>query len=210
MHASSVIKVQESVASSLAMNEGVGNEENTTILDFKGNISAITVERVSLSVITYNLLNIFSCILKNGLNLLQREGRYFNVKSGSEGAFIPYIISHILLPIVLLYTGIITSSKSGTEGITASIQLPGSLFNTPNVTASEVGDGLGLVFSFFATSALFPLPNETDSNFEIRSSVIGALLAGVPVVAGLSDPIMITLQLHIDMVGLFLSHDNSN
>ena len=133
------------------------------------------------------------------------------MNSGSEGAFIPYTISHILLPIVLLYTGIIqTSSKSGTEGITASIQLPGTLFNTSNVTASEVGEGLGLVFSFFATSVLFPLPNETDSNFEIRSSVIGALLAGVPVVTGISDTISITFQLHIDNVSLLLSHNDSD
>ena len=101
MHASSVIEVQESVASSLAMNDEVRDEENTTILDFKGNVSAITVERVS--VITFILWNIFSCIQKNGLDLLQREGRYFGVKSGSEGAFTP----HILLPIILLYTGII-------------------------------------------------------------------------------------------------------
>ena len=115
------------------------------------------------------------------------------------------------MPIVLLYTGMIqTLLGSGTGGSTASIQLPGSLFNTPSVTASEVGDGLGLVFSFFTTSLLFPLSNETHSNFEIRSSVIGALLAGVPAGAGLSDLITITLQLHIDKVGLFLSHNNSD
>ena len=50
MHASSVIEVQESVASSLAMNEKIGDEENTTILEFKGNVSAISVERVSLTL----------------------------------------------------------------------------------------------------------------------------------------------------------------
>ena len=64
---------------------------------------------------------------------------------------------------------------------------------------SVVGSGLGLVFSFYNTSILFPLPN--GSNFEIRSSVIGVLLAGVPNITDLEDPVIITLQLHIDRVG---------
>ena len=37
----------ESVASSLAVNEEIGDEESVTVLDFKGNMSAIVVERVN-------------------------------------------------------------------------------------------------------------------------------------------------------------------
>lgn len=38
----------ESVASSLAVNEEIGDEESVTVLDFKDNMSAIVVERVNM------------------------------------------------------------------------------------------------------------------------------------------------------------------
>ena len=82
----------------------------------------------------------------------------------------------------------------------ASIQLPQSLFSTGAVTNSSAGGGVGLVFTFYETPVLFPLPNGTRADLQIRSAVIGALIGGVPNVSNLSDPIVISLQLNIDQV----------
>ena len=44
----SVVEVLENVANSLAVNEGIGTEENVTVLLFEGDTSALLVERVSV------------------------------------------------------------------------------------------------------------------------------------------------------------------
>ena len=84
-----------------------------------------------------------------------------------------------------------------TEQLLASLQLPDSLFSTPTVADSTVGGGVGLVFLFFETAVLFPLPNVTRTDLQIRSSVVGALLGGVTNISNLTDPVIITLPLDI-------------
>ena len=59
MHTCSVIEVLESVASSLAVNEDIGDEERVTVVDFKGDASTITVDRVSVSTKGYTCQGIF-------------------------------------------------------------------------------------------------------------------------------------------------------
>ena len=77
-----------------------------------------------------------------------------------------------------------------------NIVIPGRTF--ANVTAAKTG----AVFSFFSTSALFPLRiNQMDINMEnetfkmIGSSVISAGVAGI-VISNLSEPINITLEIN--------------
>ena len=91
-----------------------------------------------------------------------------------------------------------------TDTFLASIELPGSLFDMVRVTNSSVGGGIGLVFSFFETPVLFPLPNGTRRDIQIRSSVIGALLGGVPSIIDLVNPVNITLQIKITAVSYFM------
>ena len=95
-----------------------------------------------------------------------------------------------------------------TDELLASIQLPGSLFNMDKVTNSNVGGGIGLVFSFFETPVLFPLPNGTQRDVEIRSSIIGALLGGTGSVTDLVDPVIITLEIEISAVSLLIIANN--
>ena len=87
-----------------------------------------------------------------------------------------------------------TSSVMDTDTFLASIELPESLFDMDRVTNSSVGGGIGLVFLIFETPVLFPLPNGTQRDIQIRSSVIGALLGGVPSIIDLVNPIIITLH----------------
>lgn len=133
--------------------------------------------------------------------MLQQEGKRLFATRGSEG--IKIIIMKLKKYEVPFHTGINIGSL--TESVSAAIELPGSLFGDASVTASAVGGGLGLVFSFYDTAVLFPLPHETHSDFEIRTPVIGALLADAPAIAGLADPIIVTLQLEIDAVSFLFS-----
>ena len=88
-----------------------------------------------------------------------------------------------------------------TDGaVLASIRLPESLFSNDRVTNNSVGGGVGLVFSFFETPVLFPLANGTRADLQIRTSVIGALIGGIPTISDLLDPIIINFQLEIDTV----------
>ena len=89
----------------------------------------------------------------------------------------------------------VTVSTTSTEGLLASIALPGSLFEEAAVINSSDGDSVGLVLTFFEDATLFPLPNETPPDLSIQSSVIGALLGGVPIITDLTEPIVITLHL---------------
>ena len=90
-----------------------------------------------------------------------------------------------------------------TDGVLASIQLPESLFSNNRVTNNPVG-GVGLVFSFFETPVLFPLANGTRADLQIRTSVIGTLIGGIPTISDLLDPIIITFQLEINTVSMCL------
>ena len=71
----------------------------------------------------------------------------------------------------------------------ASIALPPSLFAELR-NATETGIG----FTFYETSALFPLPDGSPSNLTIGSQVIGAFVAGQSI-SNLSDPVTIFLRL---------------
>lgn len=89
--------------------------------------------------------------------------------------------------------------SSTSESVIASIQLPASLFSEDSVVNS-VGDGVGLVFTVYERSVLFPLANGSRPTVEIRSSIIGALLGGLPTLGDLPDPIEIHLQIAIGSV----------
>ena len=71
----------------------------------------------------------------------------------------------------------------------ASIALPPSLFAELR-NATETGIG----FTFYETSALFPLPDSSPSNLSVGSHVIGAFVAGQSI-SNLSDPVTIFLRL---------------
>ena len=75
------------------------------------------------------------------------------------------------------------------ENQDASIALPPSLFAELR-NATETGIG----FTFYETSALFPLPEDSPSNLTVGSHVIGAFVAGQNV-SNLSDPVTIFLRL---------------
>lgn len=76
----------------------------------------------------------------------------------------------------------------------ASIQLPPSLFGVVNTSI------VGLVSTFYESDVLFPLADGSRNNTEIRTSVIGVLLSGVPALRDLPDPVEINLLLTIGSV----------
>ena len=89
----------------------------------------------------------------------------------------------------------------------ASLTLPASLFEEGAVLNSGlVGDGVGLVFTAFSSPVLFPLANGTRSTVEIRSSIIGALIGGLPTIRNLSDPVVIFLEISLDNVSWNIGH----
>ena len=69
------------------------------------------------------------------------------------------------------------------------ISLPPSLFDQVFDPASD--EDVGLAFTFYQSSNLFPLANGTGM---IGSSVVGAIVAGKPVL-NLPDPVIIVLPL---------------
>jgi len=71
---------------------------------------------------------------------------------------------------------------------TGSISLPPDLFTT------LLDSNLGLVFTMFNTSVLYPLANETRETFAVASSVVGATVAG-HTVTGLTTNVTIVLKL---------------
>jgi len=71
---------------------------------------------------------------------------------------------------------------------TGSISLPPDLF------ANLSDNNLGLVFTMFNTSVLYPLANETRETFAVASSVVGATVAE-HIVTGLSTNVSIVLKL---------------
>ena len=72
------------------------------------------------------------------------------------------------------------------------ISLPPTLFDQVFDQASN--EDVGLAFTFYESSNLFPLANGTDTGTVIGSSVIGAIVAGKPVL-DLPDPVIIVLPL---------------
>ena len=87
--------------------------------------------------------------------------------------------------LVFIGTG---SAATLPEDQDASIALPPSLFM--RISGSEVG----IVFTFYETATLFPLPDETCNNLTVGSAVIGALVAGHSF-TDLRDPVIILLRL---------------
>ena len=59
---------------------------------------------------------------------------------------------------------------------------------------------VGLVSTFYESDVLFPLADGSPNNTEIRTSVIGVLLSGVPALRDLPDPVEINLLLTIGIV----------
>ena len=101
----------------------------------------------------------------------------------------------------------IMPSTNNSENQIASIQLPASLFEeTAVLNSGVVGDGIGLVFTAYSSPVLFPLANGSRPSVEVRSSIIGALLGGLPVIRNLTDPIVIILEISLDDVSWDGSH----
>ena len=72
------------------------------------------------------------------------------------------------------------------------ISLPPTLFDQVFDPASN--EDVGLAFTFYESSNLFPLANGTGRPAVIGTSVIGAIVAGKPVL-DLIDPVVIVLPL---------------
>ena len=87
------------------------------------------------------------------------------------------------------------------ENRIASIQLPSSLFEQ----VGGANTSIGLVFTLYLEPVLFPLADDTPSNSEIRTPVIGALLGGIPTVENLTQPVTIVLKLQTDEIVNFLT-----
>ena len=76
-----------------------------------------------------------------------------------------------------------------------TLSLPPSLFTDNRISQTKTG----IFFSFYETAVLFPLKNTTENDtIDIGSSVIGATVAGV-VAKNLDDPVMIALQVHLQV-----------
>ena len=73
------------------------------------------------------------------------------------------------------------------------ISLPPSLFDQ-EVDQVASNEDVGLAFTFYESSNLFPLANGIGRNAVIGSSVIGAIVAGKPVL-NLPEPVIIVLPL---------------
>ena len=72
------------------------------------------------------------------------------------------------------------------------ISLPPTLFDQVFDEASN--EDVGLAFTFYESSNLFPLANGTRTDVVVGTSVIGAIVAGKPVL-DLQDPVRIVLPL---------------
>ena len=97
-----------------------------------------------------------------------------------------------------LVIGPSTDITESTEEV-ASINLLESLFMSDGVVNRSLVDSVGLVFTAFERPVLFPLANGSCSRIEIRSSVIGALVAGQTNISNLTHPIVtVTLPLNIN------------
>ena len=81
------------------------------------------------------------------------------------------------------------------------ISLPPTLFDQVFDPASD--EDVGLAFTFYESANLFPLANGTGRPAVIGSSVIGAIVAGKPVL-DLLDPVIIVLPL-LDPVRRYFS-----
>ena len=88
----------------------------------------------------------------------------------------------------------------------ASIILPASLFGRLNTT-----DAVGIAITFYSSSSLFPLPEDSPSNRTIGSPVIGALVGGQNF-SNLSESITISFRLTqpVCMLSFFIMHNASN
>lgn len=100
-----------------------------------------------------------------------------------------------------------TTSMDRNDENVASIQLPNTLFNSDIVKNSTVDDRVGLVFTYFETTALFPLRNGT--RLVNTSSVIGALVGGTPSITDIREPVTVTLRIPTSEVSFFPPHKHT-
>lgn len=87
------------------------------------------------------------------------------------------------------------------------ISLPPTLFD--QVFDPVSNEDVGLAFTFYESANLFPLANGTNSLSVIGSSVIGAIVAGKPVL-DLIDPVVIVLPLQDQVSNLHGSNRLDN
>jgi len=117
--------------------------------------------------------------LKETKEQLVEEGLQFSVYRTDDG---------LLQVITEPSGGEVVNAADISANTTGSISLPPGLFST-------LPDGnLGLVFTMFNTSVLYPLANETRETFAVASSVVGATVAG-HTVTGLTTNVTIVLKL---------------
>lgn len=91
----------------------------------------------------------------------------------------------------------VDTESRGTEVVNAasiSANTTGSISLPPELFATLPDSNLGLVFTMFNTSVLYPLANETRETFAVASTVVGATVAG-HTVTGLSTNVSIVLKL---------------
>ena len=129
---------------------------------------------------------------------LQESGRKFTAYMTSDGSEIslhntctlksPLILLDVITnPWFVIVTGLSTSFAASDQ--IASVQLPPSLFDQ----FGDSEDHIGLVFTVYAEPVLFPLANTTQTRSEIRSPVIGAVVAGAAPIDNLIEPVEIGL-----------------
>ena len=103
-------------------------------------------------------------------------------------------------------TGTTTTMTTLAEDQDVSITLPASLFGRLETT-----DAVGIAITFYSTSGLFPLPEDSPSNLTIGSHVIGALVGG-QTFSNLSEPITIFFRLiqPVCMLSFYIVYNAAN
>ena len=137
--------------------------------------------------------------MQSPLRELSNNGRTFSVVNEDGGMdillFLLYITTNILITVI---TG--TSRPNGRDDNIpdvlpfTSIRLPPELFQGPIETRDTA---VGLVFTVYAISILFPIANTSDipPNRSIRTPVIGAIVVGQNETENLTEPVVIELTL---------------
>ena len=98
----------------------------------------------------------------------------------------------------------IRSGEKSDQAVFSSIRLPASLFSDVVVVSASGGSAVAVVVTAYESPTLFPLASGSLPNIQIRSSVIGLLIGGVPPLRGLRDPIRIFFRLNLGTVSFIL------
>ena len=78
------------------------------------------------------------------------------------------------------------------DGNFSGISLPPDIFESP-----EFSDNVGIVFSSFTSSQLFPLRTTDAGSFSVNSSIVAATILGTS--TQINSSVHIVLQLHFEV-----------